>query len=166
MARAHAIETLDLSEDDSRLLSRLCLARDDLLGEVSERTSTGITFAPTENRLSFRGEDTVDARMEIQQLLDEERILETELDCPPMQATMLWAEGGEDLMRVQQLCHPAQIALQEHPAQLIVAAAGHHLQDAVAKAQAWLAEYTESRVQLSIPTEVISVLQKSVDALA
>ena len=62
-----------VAAQDSRLLSRLCLERDGVLVEIGARTDVTIDFEPLANVVHLKGENTLEARIEVEQLLAQAR---------------------------------------------------------------------------------------------
>jgi len=165
LAERNALESIQLSEDDSRLLASLCLENGTLLQELGERVAVQITYEPLQNTITFRGEAAIDARVELFQILAQERPVEAELECQPTHAELLLRANGESLQQLQAAALPAQVSLQPYPPMLILAAPARLLEAATAIARAWLEAHRETSAAVGVPAEVLEVLQGALPAL-
>ena len=91
ISRLHDVEHLELDGEDASLLARLCLDTETLLDELGERQKVKISFAPLEGTLTIRGEDTLEARIELRQMLAKERFTQV-LSTPQL----LFSSGWQD----------------------------------------------------------------------
>uniref|UniRef100_A0A7S2N7G6 K Homology domain-containing protein n=1 Tax=Haptolina brevifila TaxID=156173 RepID=A0A7S2N7G6_9EUKA len=155
-----------LNSDDADLLASLCLSDPQLMTELGERLGATVEFEPLSGVISTRGEASLDAQIELRRMVEKERRKEETLQCPPLQAEMLGAPDGAALCQLQQLCEPAMIALQEAgECTIAVFATAAEMPTAVKAAQSWLSENMAAEASLSIPLEVVPIVQGRLDSM-
>jgi hypothetical protein len=140
------------------LLSTLCLAEEGLLDGLETKWGVTIDFDPRRCTLALRGENTVECRRELKQLLFAERQTEELVECPAAQFDFL-LEDAAALPQLQQLCAPALLALQELPPAVSLMAPSRLLADAVAMARDWLADHAPTESSLPVPPEVVVLMR-------
>jgi len=164
--REHATETLELTDEDAELLSWLCLEADGAtpLESLQQQKAVRVTFSPTSGVVVFRGEDTIEARVELQELLAAERFSHSSVPCGETQAALLLSSPAA-LADLQSACEPLRVAMQHDPAAVIVSGATRALPAAAAAAAAWLSAHRAAEARVPFPPEVAPLLKPQLRTL-
>lgn len=159
----HALEELQLDDDDALLLSRLWLEDDALVGELEREHGVAIGFQPVEGLLSIRGEDAAYAARALRNLLARERPTELLLPCEATPLGLLKPADGAVLQALRARCAPVEVAVVE--AALRLFAAGRLLPTAQEAAEAWMQEHREHSETCVCPPETHAVVLRELPAL-